>query len=64
MTAFDSGAVLPSQSTVITGLNPDPNFVNDVYVRRAANPDYVLHLRYRALSEANPPYPRKGNLWG
>ena len=64
MTAFDSGAGLLSQSTIITGLNPDPNFVNDVYVRCAANPDYVLHLQYRALSEANPPYPRKGNLWG
>ena len=59
MTPFGSG-----QSTVINGLNPDPNVVNDVYVRCAAHPDYLLHLQYRALSEANPPYPRKGNLWG
>ncbi|MGD0815280.1 MAG: LamG-like jellyroll fold domain-containing protein [Verrucomicrobiota bacterium] len=64
MTAFTSGAGSQSQSTAINGLNPDPNFVNDVYVRCAANPDYVLHLQYRALSDANPPYPRKGNLWG
>jgi len=64
MTAFDSGAGSQLQSTVINGLNPDPNFVNDVYVRCAAQPDYLLHLQYRALSEANPPYPRKGNLWG
>ena len=64
MTAFDSGAGSQSRSVVVTGLNPDPNVVNDVYVRCAANPDYLLHLQYRALSEANPPYPRKGNLWG
>ncbi|MGO8837117.1 MAG: LamG-like jellyroll fold domain-containing protein [Limisphaerales bacterium] len=64
MTAFDSGAGSQLQSTVINSLNPDPNAVNDVYVRCAAQPDYLLHLQYRALSEANPPYPRKGNLWG
>jgi hypothetical protein len=64
MTTFNSGAGTQRQSTVISGLNPDPNFVNDVYVRCAAHPDYLLHLQYRALSEANPPYPRKGNLWG
>jgi hypothetical protein len=64
MTPFNLGAGSQQQSTVIGGLNPDPNFVNDVYVRCAAQPDYLLHLQYRALSEANPPYPRKGNLWG
>jgi hypothetical protein len=64
MTAFASGGGTQMQSTVISGLNPDPNFVNDVYVRCAAQPNYVLHLQYRALSDANPPYPRKGNLWG
>jgi hypothetical protein len=64
MTPFSPGAGTLLQSTFISGLNPDPNFVNDVYVRCAANPDYLLHLQYRALSDANPPYPRKGNLWG
>jgi len=64
MAAFTSDAGSQLHSTVISGLNPDPNFVNDVYVRCAANPDYLLHLQYRSLSEANPPYPRKGNLWG
>ncbi|MFZ0828944.1 MAG: LamG-like jellyroll fold domain-containing protein [Verrucomicrobiia bacterium] len=64
MTPFNSGAGSPQQSTVIGGLNPDPNFVNEVYVRCAAHPDFLLHLQYRALSEANPPYPRTGNLWG
>ena len=64
MTPFSSGTGTTSPGTLISGLSPDPNMVNDVYVRCAANPDYLLHLQYRALSEANPPYPRKGNLWG
>ena len=64
MTAFNSGTGTQLQSTVIGGLNSDPNIMNDVYVRCAAHPDYLLHLQYRALSEVNPPYPRKGNLWG
>lgn len=64
MTAFDSGASSQTHQTLVTGLNPDPNFVNDVYIRCAAHPDYLLHLQYRAISTANPPFPRKGNLWG
>ena len=64
MTAFAAGAGSTQHQTTITGLNPDPNVMNDVYVRCAAQPDYLLHLQYRALSEARPAYPRKGNLWG
>jgi len=63
MTPFDSDSGTQHQ-TLIPGLNPDPNFVNDVYVRCTANPDYLMHLQYRAISDAHPPYPRKGNLWG
>lgn len=51
-------------STLITGLNPDPNTVNEVYVRCAADTSFLLHLRYRSLSNMNPAFPRKGNLWG
>ena len=51
-------------STLVTGLSADPNTVNEVYVRCAAQPDFLLHLRYRSLSVANPPFPRTGNLWG
>ncbi len=50
--------------TVIRGLSPDPNTVNEVYVRCGANPDFVMPLRYRVMSDVNPPYPRTGNLWG
>lgn len=79
MTPFDSDAVFtqhavrstqdatrPTQShtTVVTGLDPDPNTVNTVTVRCAAHPDYLLTLSYRSLSAANPRFPRTGNLWG
>ena len=63
MTPFTADTGTQHQ-TIISGLNPDPNVVNDVYVRCAAQTNYLLHLQYRAISEANPPYPRKGNLWG
>ncbi len=64
MTPFASGSGTRQHRTSITGLNPDPNQVNEVYVRCAAHPDFLLHLRYRSLSECHPPYPRTGNLWG
>lgn len=64
MKPFDSGAGSRHHLATITGLNPDPNSLNDIYVRCAAQPDYLLHLQYRSLSDANPPYPRTGNLWG
>ncbi len=64
MTPFAQGAGTTQHRTRITGLDPDSLRVNDVYVRAAAFPDYLFHLRYRSLNEVNPPYPRKGNLWG
>ncbi len=51
-------------ATRITGLTPDPNTLNAVTIRCAAQPDYLLRLQYRSLSVANPPFPRTGNLWG
>ncbi len=64
MTAFSSGAGSTQHQARVTGLNPDPQVVNDVFVRCASHPDYVEHVRYRALSAVNPPFPRTGNLWG
>jgi len=49
---------------VIRGLNPDPNTVNQVYVRCADQPDNVQAFLFRALSDADPPFPRAANLWG
>lgn len=64
MTPFtqDAGAIF--HRATVGGLNPDPNTLNDVYVRCASHPDYVLHLHYRSLSRSNPRFPRTGNLWG
>lgn len=53
-----------THTTLITGLDPDPNVVNTVTVRCASHPDYLLTLHYRSLSVANPRFPRTGNLWG
>jgi hypothetical protein len=64
MTPFDSGAGMTVHETVIKGLDANPNIVNNLYVRCAADPDFLLHLKYRCLSQANPSFPRTGNLWG
>ena len=64
MAPFDHGAGGTLHQTAIPGLSPDPDMVNDVYVRCAAHPDFLLPLHYRSLSPANPSFPRTGNLWG
>ena len=64
MTPFAAGAGTRQHQARITGLSADPNVVNDVFIRCAARPDFSLRLQYRALSVVNPPFPRKGNLWG
>jgi len=64
MVPFDQGSGSTAHHTAVSGLNPDSNTLNDVYVRCAAQPDYLLHLQVRCLSPSNPPFPRTGNLWG
>jgi hypothetical protein len=53
-----------THTTVIRSLNSDPNTVNHVYVRCADQPDNVQEFLFRALSDADPPFPRTANLWG
>lgn len=50
--------------TRLSGLNPDPNTVNEVFVRCASDPGYAMRLIYRSLGRVNPEFPRIGNLWG
>jgi len=64
MTPFDQGSGTQTHQSVIGGLNPSPSVVNQVYVRCASHPDYALSLLYRVRSNANPSFPRTGNLWG
>ncbi len=64
MIPFGESAPSTAHLGNITGLNPDPNVLNAVYVRCANHPDYMLSLAYRSLSQVNPSYPRTGNLWG
>jgi hypothetical protein len=61
---FDAGRGTTSHQTVLRGLSADPSTVNQVSVRCASDPDYEMRLLYRSLPKANPPFPRKGNLWG
>ena len=64
MIAFDDQQPSASPRTVIRGLDPDPDAVNDVYIRCTAAPEAVLHLQYRCLPAATPGFPRVANLWG
>lgn len=64
MTPFDQGAGTMVHQTTLSNLDPDPNVVNNIYVRCDSQPDYLLQLKYRSLSQVNPSYPRTGNLWG
>ncbi|MCS7282354.1 MAG: carbohydrate binding domain-containing protein, partial [Anaerolineae bacterium] len=64
MTPFGEPTDTLTHTTTVRDLNPDPNFINDVFVRCASHPDFRMRLRYRALSPSNPPFPRTGNLWG
>jgi len=64
MMPFETGQGTTRPRTTLTGLDPDTNQANDVYVRCDSGPDYLLRLKYRSLPRVNPPFPRKGNLWG
>lgn len=64
MTPFTNGQGTTSHGVVFTGLSADPTVVNEVFVRCDAAPTQVLRLRYRAMTAANPSFPRKANLWG
>jgi hypothetical protein len=64
MTVFDQDSGTTEHRTTIKGLSADPAQVNKVYVRCLSDPDYALVLQYRAIGNVNPPFPRKGNLWG
>lgn len=64
MTPFESNTGGTLHQTTLSGLSTNANVINHVYVRCAAFPDFLLHLKYRCLSSVNPPFPRKVNLWG
>lgn len=63
MTPFDIGAGTTDHQTQIP-LDPDPNTVNEIFIRCENHPDFLLHLRYRVRCDVDPSYPRTGNLWG
>jgi hypothetical protein len=64
MTPFQSGQGTTLHQTTFTGLDPGTMVVNRITVRCDAGASYLLDLKYRSLPNANPSFPRKGNLWG
>jgi hypothetical protein len=64
MTPFSQGSGTLSHQSVIGGLDTNPIVVNQIYVRCASHPDFVLPLQYRVRANVNPSFPRTGNLWG
>jgi hypothetical protein len=64
MTAFETGQGTTAHATTFRGLDPDTTVVNELRVRCDSQPDFVLLLQYRDLPDANPSFPRTGNLWG
>lgn len=64
MFPFDFGRGTTHHMVMLTHLSPDPNILTRVYVRCDAYPDIELEVKYRSLSNPNPPFPRTGNLWG
>jgi len=49
MTPFNEGAGSRQHRARVAGLSADPNVANTVYVRCAANPDFVLRLQYGVI---------------
>lgn len=64
MSAFDSGAGSTQHHVRVDGLDPSPAVLNDLYVRCSTDTNFVMHQFYRCAPDPNPPFPRKGNLWG
>lgn len=64
MQAAATGASPTTLTAMVSGLNPDPAVVNQVYFRCLSSPDYLHTLLYRSLPRGDAPFPRKGNLWG
>ncbi|MBK8475651.1 MAG: hypothetical protein IPL39_04905 [Opitutaceae bacterium] len=64
MQPFTSGQGTTTHGVTFNGLSADPTKLNRVFVRCDAAPTQLLQLKYRAITGANPSFPRKANLWG
>jgi uncharacterized protein (TIGR03437 family) len=63
MKPFDQGQGTTAHSALIQGLSPDTSQVNNVYVRCASAPGYLLQLQYRAMPAwQSAPFPRISNI--
>ncbi len=53
-----------SHTVTIGGLDPSPLLVNEIHLRSSHAPNESVRVPARAIADANPRYPRVGNLWG
>jgi uncharacterized repeat protein (TIGR01451 family) len=63
MTPFAGGQVTMSHQGLVTGLSPNPQVLNQVYIRCGSYPGDLQILEYRSVATLNPPFPRIGNIW-
>ena len=63
MQLIDSGPPVTNHQGTVTGINPNPQVVNGVYIRCAAEASFWA-LQYRAIAAPSGTFPRIGSIWG
>jgi len=62
MQPVDTAGPSATHQVVMTGLNPDPRAVNDVYVRCASAAGFWA-VQYRVVAALGEDFPRIGSIW-
>jgi uncharacterized protein (TIGR03437 family) len=63
MQPVDTGTPIVAHQVTVTGLNPNPQIVNPVYIR-CASASGNWALQYRAVAPLSGNFPRIGSIWG
>jgi uncharacterized protein (TIGR03437 family) len=63
MQPIDVGGSATMHGTTVSGLSPDVNVLNSVYIRCLSYPDYLLTLTYRDVAAPAGAFPRVGSLF-
>lgn len=63
MHPLGSGPPGTSHKGVVEGISSNPLVVNQVYLRCASYPDYLLTETYRTVASPGHSFPRIGNIW-
>jgi len=63
MQPVDTGTATTTHQAAVTGLNPNPQTVNPVYIRCASEAGFWA-LQYRSVAAPSGNFPRIGSIWG